>query len=264
MTDVYKSGSFHADFDAESLEKLHHAWKWIEPEDLAPDGIEHDTHVTIRYEIIGGKFEDIYHDISNYYDALELEVIGIEVFDTPDGDCVHFRVKPTEELLNMRSDIERMMECEPNKHPTYIPHISIAFIKKGMGDYVKQHLEVEYTFPFKITADRVIYSKKDGKRSEIPLKTKAQLATESMMQLLEDFKVPHMAKIIVPKNAKLTDHAIKKHADLLSKNGGKYERHQDGRHIFRVPVIFAKQFYHKLWHTRGINKLKNDPEMSFY
>ena len=137
-------------------------------------------------------------------------------------------------------------------------------VKKGLGKEICNRIKSYYIFPFTITAEKLVYSKKDGKRSEIPLKTKAQLATESMMHLLEDFKVPHMAKIIVPKNAKLTDHAIKKHADLLSKNGGKYERHQDGRHIFRVPVIFAKQFYHKLWHTRGINKLKNDPEMSFY
>ena len=72
-----------------------------------------------------------------------------------------------------------------------------------------------------------------------------------------------MAKIVLPKNTKLSTNALLKHALVLDEIGGKYERHKDGRHIFRVPAGQARHFYHSIWNTRGVTN-KVDPEMSYY
>ena len=148
----------------------------------------------------------------------------------------------------------------------YIPHITVAFLKKGLGETVIKRIRERFTFPFEVTGSSMIYTSKNSKRHVIPLNDASDNLNEAVKNMVvEKFKHPSQmtAKIVVPKKTRLSANALLKHALYLDEVGGKYERHADGRHIFRVPAGRARHFYHKLYNTRGVTD-KVDPEMTFY
>ncbi len=173
---LYSYGSSHVDFHSECIPKLHAPWKYIDESDLSDHGIEADTHCTVRYGIISGDYAKLYAAISTYHANFDLNVTDIEMFETKDGDCIHWKVEPTKWLLDFRNIVEQDCECAPHKFPTYQPHITIGFVKTGLGKDIVARMKSELNTNFIVQADNFIYAEKSGKRSVIPLCTSKRLA----------------------------------------------------------------------------------------
>lgn len=185
-TPPFKFGSSHVDFQTKYLVQLQEPWEFILDDELADEGIETDTHCTVRYgleEFSYGQFLQLYNDVEVFDGPFELQVSGIGVFDTDDGDCIKWEIEPAEWLLNLRSLIERDFDCAASKFPTYQPHITIAYVKSGTGKEIIDRISSEISTNFSVTVDNLILANKNGKRYVIPLNRAKRLAEESILRM---------------------------------------------------------------------------------
>jgi hypothetical protein len=99
-------------------------------------GLQLNPHVTILY----GFGSDInLNDIKkklNQYSPVEVIINGIEVFENDEFDVVKFGVKKTDQLESMFNSLSELPN--ENQFPEYLPHITIAYVKKGSGEKYKK------------------------------------------------------------------------------------------------------------------------------
>lgn len=102
----------------------------IPDEDLAEDGREGDPHVTVKYGITS-------NDPTETREALEgrggihLTLGKTSVFGSEDHEVVYIAVQ-SEDLSWLNKILTRDVETKET-HPTYIPHITVAYVKPGLG-----------------------------------------------------------------------------------------------------------------------------------
>lgn len=99
-------------------------------------GIEDNPHLTLLYgfekEV---KIEDIKSKLRGFKD-ITIEIDGVGLFENEKFDVLKFNVKSTQQL----NDIHNKLSELPNKdkYDNYVPHITIAYLKKGTG---AQHID---------------------------------------------------------------------------------------------------------------------------
>ena len=140
----------------------------IEPEDLyTPDedhGIETNPHVTILYGFYAFVHVNDIMKILRTFDRPKVYFKGIETFtDSPDFDVVMIKVE-SEDLRKMNTALSQL----PNEEtfPTYEPHCTIAYVKKGMAEKYKG---MEIDFPKELVLKDALYSSSDGIKITIGL-----------------------------------------------------------------------------------------------
>ena len=110
----------------------------IEPDDVyevegdRSYGVQDNPHVTILYGLHAGVSpEDIKEVIGRFAGELKVRVDGIGIFENEEFDVVKMNVVPDgglQELHDMMSELPNS-----NEYPEYKPHITIAYVKKGLG-----------------------------------------------------------------------------------------------------------------------------------
>lgn len=148
------------------------AWgeKNIPDEDLYAEeekyGRENDIHITLFYGLKDDKFKGS-SDIVMAYDPFEVRLGVISAFkDKDEYDVLKIEVD-SGVLQKIHYSIDEKVEND-NSYPTYSPHVTIAYVKKGAGN---RHIGDE-TFRGKtFTVKKVVFSYSDDKRSsDIALK----------------------------------------------------------------------------------------------
>jgi 2'-5' RNA ligase len=143
--------------------------KDINLEDLfQPDneryGIETEPHITILYGIhsdvpddrVFNLFEDI--DKSDF----DIEVTSKNCFFNKDYDVLKLDI--TSKKLNQLNELGKTLP-HTDTYPTYKPHMTIAYLKKGEGSKY-----VDETYSLKINKiDKIVYSKPNGEKIDILL-----------------------------------------------------------------------------------------------
>ncbi len=108
-------------------------------------GIQNDPHVTLLYGIESSvDIEDIKEIISKI-DPIEIRVDSIDFFENDEFDVVKFSVANSSKLQKAHDLLSELPN--QNKFPDYNPHITIGYVKKGMGKkYKKEFNRVLGTF----------------------------------------------------------------------------------------------------------------------
>ena len=127
-------------------------------------GIEKEPHITILY----GIHKDVDDDqvMSMFSDLtqtnFDISVNGIDCFYNDEFDVLKLNVESSE--LNKLNKMARMLN-HTNDYPTYKPHLTIAYLNKGMGNKYS-----DPTFHTKINnISKIVYSKTNGEKISIPL-----------------------------------------------------------------------------------------------
>lgn len=134
----------------------------IKKSDLAEDGLEDTFHLTILYGIT---LEASEHAIFNFISSfnpfnIKIKSSKISLFENDKFDVVKFDVELTEELQILRDFVINEF---PNVQTfsTYLPHLTIAYVKKGTGKkYIDNFLPVIFEIK------NVVYSRSDGSKIE--------------------------------------------------------------------------------------------------
>lgn len=122
-------------------------------------GIQDNPHLTLLYgfnsEISKEQVQSILEEVTNGH-KIEIDIEDIDIFENENFDVVKFNVKKTEQLQSLYDALNELPN--ENTFPDYRPHMTIAYVKKGLGK--------KYTKPYrhKITSNKICYSMSNGQK----------------------------------------------------------------------------------------------------
>lgn len=124
-------GWCYVDVPSKLTAKIHEFQKSIDPKDFAEDGLEKESHITLKYGI---------HtlDESEVKDAVEGEKGGvarlgvIDIFDNEDADVLKVTIK-SKDLSRLNKCLTDALKCTDEHEDEYKAHLTIAYLKKGTG-----------------------------------------------------------------------------------------------------------------------------------
>jgi 2'-5' RNA ligase len=127
-------------------------------------GREDHIHITVLYGLFLKKKDQVEELLKNY-GPIHIKLGKISKFSQENHDVIKIDVN-SPELHRLNSFIESNFKNN-NKHPKYIPHVTIAYVKKDscnslIGDSEFSDIEFE--------VDYVLFSSKDGDKNKIVIK----------------------------------------------------------------------------------------------
>lgn len=164
----YKFSSTQVNLPAEVADRIIAFGRRIPDADLADDGREDEPHVTVKFGLHGSDPKFAREALAGE-GPVKATFGKVSLFETnPDFDVVKVDIiSPDLHRLN-----KKVAESQPvtDTHPTYQPHATIAYVRKGRG---AKHVGNDFLEGKTITLDSVTFSGRDGERVEIPLTGKA-------------------------------------------------------------------------------------------
>lgn len=135
----------------------------IPDERLATDGRENEPHVTVRFGLHTQDAEEVRRVLQDEPPVmLSFGVTGL--FQSPEMDVLFIEViSPDLERLNATLGA---VLANTQTQPQYVPHATIAYLKPGEG---KQYMDNSVLLGARFTADRVVFSTCDNRKTEIAL-----------------------------------------------------------------------------------------------
>ena len=122
-------------------------------------GIQQNPHLTLLYglksNITKEQVEQVLaKTIDN--DKVIIEIENIDTFENDNFDVVKFNIKKTEQLQKLFDSLSELPN--ENTFPDYKPHMTIAYVKKGLGK--------KYTKPYshKVSSNEICYSMANGEK----------------------------------------------------------------------------------------------------
>jgi broad specificity phosphatase PhoE/2'-5' RNA ligase len=132
---------------------------------LAPDGREAEPHVTVKYGLHGEDPDQVRRLLANE-GPITATLGKASLFHTDDADVLKVDVE-SPDLHRLNGIVAQLPHTDT--HPTYQPHVTIAYLKKGEG---KQYdgKSIPGVTGQEVSFDAVTFSSaKDGKQTEVPL-----------------------------------------------------------------------------------------------
>ena len=89
---------------------------------------------------------------------INIKVDGVDIFENEKYDVVKFNVSPDGALQYLHDELSKLPNS--NEFPDYKPHITLAYIKKGLG---KKYIKPDYKYEVK-NANHITYSLSNGEK----------------------------------------------------------------------------------------------------
>jgi 2'-5' RNA ligase len=147
--------------------------KKIKKEDLSEDGREDDLHVTLKY---GLDTEDpaLIRPLLDSEGKITLEIKKLDYFGAKetkqDFDVVILRVD-SDQIQELHETITDTFKDSGETHPKYLPHITLAYVKRGLGKDIVIELrkDAEDLIGKKIVFKEALFSTPEEKKTVIKL-----------------------------------------------------------------------------------------------
>lgn len=140
----------------------------IPERDIGPEGREAETHITARWGLHFMTPSQRLRDSLRQFGPITATLGKTSLFSNPDADVLKVDVQ-SEDLHRLYKLIGRLVPVHTT-HPTYKPHLTIAYLKPGRGAKYAGNTALSGQ---KLTFDSLVFSGKKGKRETIPLVSKA-------------------------------------------------------------------------------------------
>lgn len=169
LKEAYDYGCIMAYPDKNAASKIFEFGKSIIPdkmlyvEDHSSDsyGREKNIHTTIKYGLVQSYTEDQIRQLLRQVTPFDIQVRGISIFENERFDVVKFDVD-SPELRRLNEIFSNLPNHD--EYPTYNPHMTMAYVKKGIG---KRFVKTPGKFA-KVPVRTIVYSDR-GNRSYINL-----------------------------------------------------------------------------------------------
>jgi 2'-5' RNA ligase len=132
---------------------------------LAEDGREEEPHITLKY----GLHDDTHHGAAAAIKGeppITAQLGTMSLFKGPDAHVLKVDVH-SPDLHRLNGKIKKAVKTT-DTHPKYTPHVTIAYLRPGMGKKYEGRPIPNVTGKT-VTFDHVIFSGKDKQRHNIPL-----------------------------------------------------------------------------------------------
>jgi hypothetical protein len=158
---AYSYGCVMAGIDDDSVSKiLDFNYKTISEEILFVEGDEYGRekhpHCTVKYGLTQSYSEDQMRSIIQNVTPFQLEIKGVSIFENEKFDVVKFDVDGPE-LRRLNEVFSRLPNHD--QYPVYHPHMTLAYVRKGMG---KKFARTPSKFA-KVPVKTLIYSDRGNK-----------------------------------------------------------------------------------------------------
>lgn len=131
---------------------------------LGEGGREKEPHVTVKYGLHGTDPESVRKVIADH-PPFSLALGKTSHFpDSGDGDVVKVDVA-SPGLHRLHHKISDALP-HTDTHPDYRPHVTLAYVKKGLGSFFSGDSSLEGK---EASVNHITFSSKDGKRTKLPL-----------------------------------------------------------------------------------------------
>jgi 2'-5' RNA ligase len=149
VNDIYSRKILNFNYDLIDEESLH-----VKGNDY---GRECNCHVTLKYGFTKNYTDSEMKKIISKIKPFTIRVSGISLFEGDGFDVVKMDVK-SDILHKINGDLSKL----PNedKHPIYHPHLTLEYVKKGLGKkFIKQQKKFS-----NIPINTLLYSKINGEK----------------------------------------------------------------------------------------------------
>ncbi len=122
-------------------------------------GIQEFPHLTLLYGLEKGVTEDqVQSIIDNFKGEIKIEIDGINLFENEQFDVLKFNVVSDAGLQQLHDELSKLPNTD--KFPIYKPHITIAYLNKGMG---KKYVNPNYKYSVK-NINKIVYSRPNSEK----------------------------------------------------------------------------------------------------
>jgi len=159
--ETYDYGCIMLMFDSPNLLKIQDA---IDPNHIVKD-LKTDFHCTLLYgihddEVGDDKIEEILHN----YTFSTCKIYNISCFENDEYDILKLDVEG-ENLSNANTEFKTLPHT--NEYTEFRPHITIAYLEKGMGDEYVNKFKKYVDSGYFLSPQYAIYSKPSGERKKM-------------------------------------------------------------------------------------------------
>jgi 2'-5' RNA ligase len=127
----YDFSSLQCDLPNDIAEEIYQWGKKHIPDSmLTEDGREDRIHITVKYGIHTIDATSIL-DLLRDYGPIKIRLGKISLFDSEDSDVVKIEIE-SDDLCKINSYISENFDVT-DTHPEYIPHVTVAYVQKGLG-----------------------------------------------------------------------------------------------------------------------------------
>jgi len=163
---TYDYGCAMIYFEFPEMESLH---KQIDKEDVFVDpndstfGLETEPHCTLLYGLHADVAVNTVKKIVDNFDFGECTIEGASLFENEKFDVLKFDVTGSG-LHDCNAALVKLPHT--TDYPNYHPHMTIAYLKNGMG---KKYVDLLGTEKRTLKPSYIVYSQPDGTKSKIDL-----------------------------------------------------------------------------------------------
>ena len=141
-----------------------------------PKGIQKNPHLTLLYGLHDDVTEEQVKSIFDKFDGdINIEVNGIDIFENDKFDVVKFNVNSQGSLQYLFDELSKFPNS--NQFSDYKPHITIGYVKKGMG---KKYVKQDYKYQVK-NVNHITYSMANGEKVYFDYKKVNESINENKM-----------------------------------------------------------------------------------
>lgn len=159
--DVHKFSSTQVDLPPSLADAIRSIQTSIPEDHLAEDGLEQRPHVTLKYGIHSDSPEEAVTLLAQA-GPISLTLGATDIFEADDYDVVYARVR-SPQMMILNALLTSAVDVT-DTHPTYQPHATIAYVKKGLGQqYAGNNVLVGMT----ATVEDVRFISRNGVESNI-------------------------------------------------------------------------------------------------
>jgi 2'-5' RNA ligase len=136
----------------------------IPDEAIAEDGREDNPHITIKYGLHVDTPEEVAAAVADF-PPVKVVLGSASVFKGDTHDVVKIDVESAD--LRALNKVISDAVAHTDTHPTYNPHITLAYVKPGLGEGIAAGMD--QASGLELQFDKFIFSAKDRTRTVIPL-----------------------------------------------------------------------------------------------
>jgi len=163
---TYDYGCAMLYFDFPEMTELH---KKIEKDDVFVDpkdstfGLETETHCTLLYGLHAEVALDTIKKIVNGFNFGECSIKAPSLFENEKFDVLKYDVEGPG-LHDCNTELSKLPHT--TDYPDYHPHMTVAYLKNGMG---KKYIDILGATPIALKPSYIVYSQPDGTKTKIDI-----------------------------------------------------------------------------------------------